>query len=106
MSFYFAFPQASAAFRRCPPERLLIAARTRTPSLMNAPMCTVAFTAVNYERLHCKLRLELVRVWFQTRLSGKALTSMPYLLRVGICFCVALLSLYVAATEINQMGPL
>ncbi len=50
MSFYFAFPQASVAIRRCPLERWLIVACMRMLSLVNVPVCTGAFTVVNYKR--------------------------------------------------------
>ncbi len=69
------------AIRRCLPEHMLIAARARTPCLVNAPMCIVAFTAVSYKRPCCKCRPECVRTRFRTRLSGEALTSMPHFLR-------------------------
>ncbi len=86
MPFYFAFTRASVAIRRCPPEHLLIAAHGRTPSLVNTPMCTDPFTAVNY-KLPCHKRpLECVHARFQSCLSGEALTSMPHLLKVENLF--------------------
>ncbi len=77
MSFNFAFLRTSVAIRRCPPECPLIVAHARMPSLVNAPMCTIAFTAVSYER---------VRTRFRTRKSDDALTSMSHILRVGNLF--------------------
>ncbi len=76
------------AIHRCPPEPLLIAAHANMPCLVNAPMCSVVFTAVRYKRLRCKRRLERICAFLRTRLSGVALqpTSMPHLLRVGNLF--------------------
>ncbi len=45
------------------------------PSLVNMPMCTVAFTAVSYERLCHKRQLEHVRAYFRTHWSDEALSQ-------------------------------
>ncbi len=84
--FYFAFPQASVAIHRCLPEYLLVVARRKTRNLVNAPICIVAFSAVSYKHSRYKCRSKRIRACFRTRLSGKALTGMPHLLRAGNFF--------------------
>ncbi len=103
-SSYFAFPQASVAICRCPPERLLIVAHARTPSLVNAPICTVAFTAVSYKRPYNKHRSKHICAHFRMRLFNEALVCHTFR-EWGICFCIALHSLYMVTTEIYQIGP-
>ncbi len=74
------------AIRRCLPEHLFIVAHMRICSLVNAPICTVTFTAVGYKRPCCKRQLKPVRASFRMCMSDEALTSMPHLLRVGNVF--------------------
>ncbi len=85
-SFYFVLPRASVAIRRYLPKLLLIVARVRMPSLVNAPICTVAFTAVSYKHPCHKHQSECVHACFWMPLSDEALTCIPHLLRVGNSF--------------------
>ncbi len=95
------------AIRLCPPERMLIAAQARTPCFVKVPMCIVTSTALSYKRLCCKRQLKRIHAGSQTYLSSEALTGMPHLLRVRNLFLRCfMLTLYAAATEIDQMGPL
>ncbi len=50
LSLYFAFLRALITIHSCPLECLLITACGRTSSLVNAPICTLVFTAVSYKR--------------------------------------------------------
>ncbi len=59
------------AIRRCLPERLQIAAHTRTATLINAPMCIVAFIAVSYKHRRHKRLSERVHTRFGMHLSGE-----------------------------------
>ncbi len=84
--FVLSFRRASVAIHRCPSERLLIGAHARILTSVNTAMYIVAFTAVSYKRSHRKCWSEHICAHFQMCPSGKALTSILHLLRVGNLF--------------------